>query len=208
MRSIRAKPVAGRRASLAMVLSAAIHVIAFVSLSLGLHVAHQLTAARPDIEVHLVRLGGSHPPMSRPSPEPTDAGHSDRVHSRSVGLTASVLAPVTQVPAHPSSDGPPPGNPDGAEIADARNALRTGIGCDSHDVVVLNPAEREACRQRRLARRKQPVPTYDAIPSNPEEAAAILRAAHCNDVWRKYRDSYSLNDCPGGNCEDASEKHQ
>ena len=201
MRSKRTKPVAGRRASLAAALSGLVHLVAFIALSLGLHTAHQPAAAPPDMVVRLVNLGRLHPPRIIPqSPQPRAARSSNGV------TVASPPPSAAQAPVHPPSVGLPAGSADGAEVAAARNALRTSIGCESRDIVDLSAEERAACQRRRLATLKQAVPTYDAIPSNPTEAAAILRAAHCNEVWRRYRDSYSLNDFPGGSCADPPAK--
>jgi len=204
MRSQHARAVAGRRTSLAIALSVAVHLVVLISLSIGFDIARQLPAASPDIEVRLVRLARQYPPK----PPSSHLSHANRARSPESSAAAGTPARAAQAPARAPPEGPSDPNPESAEVAAARNALRASMGCYGQDVVELTPEEREACRRRRLATLKQPVPTYDAIPSNPGEAAAILHDAHCNDVWKKYRDSYSLNDFPGGNCEDAATAHR
>jgi hypothetical protein len=177
--------------------SLALHGVLLTVLALGVVSRAPPPQTRP-IEVQLVRIPRIRPlSIPRPTRAPAAPAPGPPVRPPPVPpLTPSLRAapPAAPPPAILAGDG----NDLTGAVFDQRDpthrSLRATVDCARRNPLTLTEREWKGCG---FSGHYGESPAVAALSANPEEAAALQRAAQANQAWRTYKDSRRLDDYPG-----------
>jgi len=130
-----------RDRSLAIALSVAAHVLAFLALfwKFGASLAYPET---PVMNVELAPWSRTSP---APPPPPKDKPVKNKIRSNLPPVLTQPMSEAHRADAVPQVPGPQAPGDEGARL---RNALRRGAGCEHADLLGLSTVERQACLDR------------------------------------------------------------
>ncbi len=174
--------------------SVAVHAVllALVAVQAPRLLAPAAVSGPPEAVIPVLIMPRTPPPSASPGGRPTPV----RLHRRPQPFDLSKLPlaplltptfepePVPESPAPPRRAvvEPPPPDP---VAANARNALRSRLGCSSANLLSLSRAEREACEQQ-LARGARDAP-FPGLGLSRDKAGVLGRAAAAREADFRYR---------------------